>query len=158
MMSSAKISASNRLNLVLSSAFLLRLLLQTQTSLPDLLSSRLEISTPITSFKRCTSLPSSFTYNNSKRGIVPLRTWCPSLQWRSVSSGQFTQLWRFYILQAPLLLAFLSLTTSLIPSPELAISAIFSLMDLLAARFLTMISSEEHERWRIAAKYESWHD
>jgi len=48
------LTPSNRLTLILSSAFLLRLLLQTQTSLPDLLTSRLEISTPITSFKRCT--------------------------------------------------------------------------------------------------------
>ena len=43
---------SNRLTLVLVSAFLLRLVLFTQTSLPDLFTSRLEISTPITSFKR----------------------------------------------------------------------------------------------------------
>jgi len=52
-MSFLKLTPSNRLNIVLSSAFLLRLLLQTQTSLPDLLTSRLEISTSIASFKRC---------------------------------------------------------------------------------------------------------
>src|SRR5437762_3177883 len=52
-MGSTQLTPSNRLTLVLSSAFLLRLLLHTQTSLPDLLTSRLEISTPITSFKRC---------------------------------------------------------------------------------------------------------
>src|SRR5208282_4410144 len=52
-MTSIQLTPSNRLTLVLSSAFLLRLLLHTQTSLPDLLTSRLEISTPITSFKRC---------------------------------------------------------------------------------------------------------
>ena len=54
-MSSIQVTPSNRLALVLSSAFILRLLLHTQTSLPDLLTSRLEISTPITSFKRCNS-------------------------------------------------------------------------------------------------------
>jgi phosphatidylinositol glycan class U len=55
-MTSIRLNPSNRLNLVLVSAFCLRLLLQTQTSLPTLLSSRLEISTPITSFKRCAAL------------------------------------------------------------------------------------------------------
>src|ERR1700730_3080584 len=54
-MTSIHLTPSNRLNLVFLSALSLRLLLQTQTSLPDLLTSRLEISTPITSFKRRTS-------------------------------------------------------------------------------------------------------
>jgi phosphatidylinositol glycan class U len=54
-MASVHVTPVNLLNLILISAFLLRLLLQIQTSLPDLLISRLEISTPITSFKRCTS-------------------------------------------------------------------------------------------------------
>jgi len=68
--SELKLTPSNRLYLVLFSAFVLRLLLQIETSLPDLLTSRLEISTPITSFKRrIQNLSSQFT-DPSERRIV----------------------------------------------------------------------------------------
>jgi hypothetical protein len=46
-----------------------------------------------------------------------------------------------------------SVLGTLVPSQELAISVVFSLTDILSARFLTMISSDENEKWRIAAKY-----
>lgn len=65
-----KLTPSNRLYLVLFSAFVLRLLLQIETSLPDLLTSRLEISTPITSFKRRIQTRSSQFTDPSERRIV----------------------------------------------------------------------------------------
>jgi len=47
---------------VIIAAFFLRHYLQTRTSLPDLLSTRLEISTPITSFKRRTQVYFKLSY------------------------------------------------------------------------------------------------
>jgi hypothetical protein len=41
---------------------------------------------------------------------------------------------------------------SLVPWSEVAVAVIFSATDILAAGFLTEITTQENEKWRIAAK------
>jgi len=59
--------------------------------------------------------------------------------------------------QAPLLLAFFSIVESILPSPDFAISLVFSLADILSAYYLTYLSDNSNPlKWRdgsIAAKY-----
>jgi GPI-anchor transamidase subunit U len=54
-------------------------------------------------------------------------------------------------------LALFSALESLLPSPELTISLVFSLADILSAHFLSTITSDKDERWKIAAKYHLYH-
>ena len=53
--------------------------------------------------------------------------------------------------QAPLLLAFFSILESVVPS-EVTISIVFSLADILSAKYLAEIAYTEN-KWSVAAKY-----
>jgi phosphatidylinositol glycan class U len=50
--------------------------------------------------------------------------------------------------QAPLLLAFFSI----VGAQDLVIAIVFSAVDVLCARYLTIIASEKEEKWKIAAQ------
>ena len=151
-MALTEFTPSNRLYLVLFSAFVLRLLLQSETSLPDLLTSRLEISTPITSFKRCMHLVLYQFTDASERRIVPVWTWCASLQRRCLPS-RIVLLYCIPNWQPPLLLAFFSTLQGISPYPELAVHLVFTLVDIASAHFLTVACGDKTEKWKVAAKY-----
>ena len=51
--------------------------------------------------------------------------------------------------EAPLLLALFSI----VGSQDMAIAIVFSAVDILCARYLTIIASEKEEKWKIAAQF-----
>ena len=144
--------------LLFGAAAALRLLLFTAfPSLPDLLTGRVEISTPVTSFKRCIQSPNfplhwsiALTIETVQEGLflythnvspydggvfhqVPLIS--PSHS-KVIFPGQLLMNW----IQAPLLLPLFSL----LPNPSshpFATNALYTLIDLLAAHALMTIAS-----------------
>lgn len=119
--------------LLFGSAVAIRLLLFTAfPSLPPVLTGRVEISTPVTSFKRCT-----FEYTPTKRSLTK--------QIDAVQEGLFLYTHNVspydggVFHQAPLLLPLFSL----FPDPAkypLATGLLFILLDLLSANALTQIA------------------
>ena len=151
-MSSVEISPRNRLQLVLISSFLLRLLLQTHTSLPDFLSGSVEVSTPITSFKK-RSIASFFILMVVKEGLLLYEYGVPPYN-GAVCHQVYDIAKASANLQAPLLLVVFSILRRIVPSAsELTISLVFALADILSAWFLTMLVVDEKEKWKIAASY-----
>lgn len=118
-----------------SAAVLRALLFFAFPSLPDLLTGRVEISTPITSFKR-RKLPSRLSCSvtngkSSTRRSLPLYSQCLSLRWRRLlPSASLAPTFRTH----PSLLS--SLVTSLL----------YILLDLLCAHFLIQIAESNESR------------